>query len=581
MSLESSPVIRVGSRKSQLALRQTDLVIHLLRNYYPDYKFEIVKISTTGDNILEKALSKIGDKNLFTKELEVALLNNEIDFAVHSLKDVPTVMPEGLVIGCICARVSPFDVVLMNPVNRGKTLRDLPPNSVIGTSALRRIAVLKRQFPDLCFTSIRGNLATRLQKLDASVGKIINTNGAAQKYDALILAEAGVLRVGWESRIDEVGKLAIFLDTWCSSKYLDLDRYAVGQGALACECRLGDTRIQTFLSTIHSEAPALACISERAFMSRLEGGCSTPIAVRTYLNPGGVAGIKGDDAGKARTMSLDAAVLSLDGTRCVEGKLSTDLPFSMPWDCRKRARRDKSETSSQPMFLNDEISEQSLDDIKELLKQNNGNELVTSRKRKEQCQHSADSLRTSEFVRRVHGMMDGNHGKSMQHLAKDLQVRGEFMWIKRTHENRLMYAKGLLKKLKHPEEEECLWFFSDKKNFHQDEKTSLIVLAVTGRSNQRIACLRYDCDSAEEESAKDENSIILGVQVYPICGVGRLRMVRARSLGEALADHLRAAGAGEILAEIRETGTSKSDPVKPKQIQQSISIMDSDEKASY
>lgn len=210
MSFESSPVIRVGSRRSQLALLQTDLVIHLLRNYYPDYKFEIVKISTTGDNILEKALSKIGDKNLFTKELEVALLNNEIDFAVHSLKDVPTVMPEGLVIGCICARVSPFDVVLMNPVNRGKTLRDLPPDSVIGTSALRRIAVLKRQFPDLCFKSIRGNLATRLQKLDASVEKIITTNGAAQKYDALILAEAGVLRVGWESRIDEVGKLAMF-----------------------------------------------------------------------------------------------------------------------------------------------------------------------------------------------------------------------------------------------------------------------------------------------------------------------------------------------------------------------------------
>ncbi|VUZ46471.1 unnamed protein product [Hymenolepis diminuta] len=427
MSLESPPVIRVGSRKSQLALLQTDLVIHLLRNYYPDYKFEIVKISTTGDNILEKALSKIGDKNLFTKELEVALLNNEIDFAVHSLKDVPTVMPEGLVIGCICARVSPFDVVLMNPMNRGKTLRDLPPDSVVGTSALRRIAVLKRQFPDLCFKSIRGNLATRLQKLDASVEKIIDTNGAAQKYDALILAEAGVLRVGWESRIDE---------------YLDLDRYAVGQGALACECRLGDTRIQTFLSTIHSEAPALACISERAFMSRLEGGCSTPIAVRTYLNPGGVAGIKGDGAGKARTMSLDAAVLSLDGTRCVEGKLSTDLPFSMPWDCRKRARRDKSETSSQPMFLNDEISE------------------------------------------------------------------------------------------------------------------------------------------AEEESAKDENSVILGVQVSPICGIGRLRMVRARSLGEALADHLRAAGAGEILAEIRESGTLKSDPVKPKQIQQSISTIDSNEKVS-
>ncbi|VDN96344.1 unnamed protein product, partial [Rodentolepis nana] len=326
MSLEESTVIRVGSRKSQLALLQTDIIINLLRTYYPDYKFEIVKISTTGDKILDKALSKIGDKNLFTKELEAALLSNEVDFVVHSLKDVPTVMPEGLVIGCISSRVSPFDVVLMNPANRGKTLKDLPSNSVIGTSALRRIAVLKRKFPDLCFKSVRGNLSTRLQKLDSSIENGANENGATQKYSALILAEAGVVRVGWESRIDE---------------YLDRDRYAVGQGALACECRLGDTRIQSLLSTIHNEAPALACIAERAFMSRLEGGCSTPIAVRTYLNPGGVAGIKGDDSVKARTISLDAAVLSLDGTRCVEGKMSTDLPFFMPWDCPKRARRDE------------------------------------------------------------------------------------------------------------------------------------------------------------------------------------------------------------------------------------------------
>lgn len=209
MSLGSSPVIRVGSRKSQLALLQTNFVIELLQKYYPEYEFQIVKILTTGDKILDQELSKIGDKNLFTKELEIALINKQVDFVVHSLKDVPTVMPEGLVIGCICARSSPFDVVLMNPSNRGKVLDDLPPNSVIGTSALRRIAVLRRKFPKLCFQSVRGNLSTRLQKLDSVAEEVDNSNLSGPKYDALILAEAGVLRIGWKSRIDEVRFLSL------------------------------------------------------------------------------------------------------------------------------------------------------------------------------------------------------------------------------------------------------------------------------------------------------------------------------------------------------------------------------------
>lgn len=197
-------VIRVGSRKSQLALLQTSFVINLLQQRHPQCNFEIVKISTTGDKILDKDLSKIGDKNLFTKELEFALLNGTVDFVVHSLKDVPTTVSEGLILGCICSRSSPFDVVLMSPSNRGKKLSELPPNSIIGTSALRRIAVLKRSFPHLKFLSVRGNLSTRLQKLDAPRPKEGCSSLTSPMYDALILAEAGVLRVGWGLRIDEV-----------------------------------------------------------------------------------------------------------------------------------------------------------------------------------------------------------------------------------------------------------------------------------------------------------------------------------------------------------------------------------------
>ncbi|VDN08957.1 unnamed protein product [Dibothriocephalus latus] len=206
-------VIRVGSRKSQLALVQTNIVIEALQENFPDLRFEVVKMSTKGDKILDMALSKIGDKNLFTKELENALYLKEVDFVVHSLKDVPTVMPPGLVLGCVTNRVSPFDVVLMSNANRGKKLAELPKNSNVGTSALRRIAILRRKHPHLDFSSIRGNLSTRLQKLDAC-SDTKNTNGGSSHqpsaYDAIILAEAGILRLGWQDRIDEVSRPAPF-----------------------------------------------------------------------------------------------------------------------------------------------------------------------------------------------------------------------------------------------------------------------------------------------------------------------------------------------------------------------------------
>lgn len=202
MGVDNRRVVRVGTRKSQLALFQTDIIINRLRKIHHEVDFEVIKIATIGDKILDVALSKIGDKNLFTKELEQALYVNKVDFVVHSLKDVPTVMPDGLIIGCISDRCSPFDAVLMSPANRGKTLAQLPSKAVIGTSALRRIAVLKRQFPHLEFLSVRGNLSTRLKKLDAYYEA--EDSQSVPKYDALILAEAGVERIGLEERIDEV-----------------------------------------------------------------------------------------------------------------------------------------------------------------------------------------------------------------------------------------------------------------------------------------------------------------------------------------------------------------------------------------
>ena len=215
MSSESSSIIRVGSRQSQLAVLQTKLIISLLQKFHPEYTFEIVTVATIGDKILDKELSKIGDRSLFTKELELALQNDTVDFVVHSLKDVPTILPKDLVLGCICARASPFDVVLMSPFNRGKRLSELPPNSVIGTSALRRIAVLKRKFSHLNFLSVRGNLSTRLQKLDATPD--ICDSPSKPKYDALILAQAGIQRIGWKSRIDEVMPVCFFVQFCASS----------------------------------------------------------------------------------------------------------------------------------------------------------------------------------------------------------------------------------------------------------------------------------------------------------------------------------------------------------------------------
>lgn len=285
--MSSKKTVKVGSRKSQLALIQTNTIIDALKKVNKDVNFEIVSMSTTGDKILDIALSKIGEKNLFTRELEIALETKEVDLVVHSLKDLPTTLPDGLVVGCVYKRDSPYDAVVMHPKHKGKKLQDLEDGSVIGTSSLRRASQLQRKYTDLKFESIRGNLNTRLKKLDED-----------DKYDAIILAEAGLIRMGWGDRMSQV------LPS-------DLCMYAVSQGAMAAECRADDTETLNLLSQIHDLDTAMACIAERAFLKTLEGGCSVPVAVFTDI--------------KDSKLSITGGVFSIDGTQCVQDSVVKDL----------------------------------------------------------------------------------------------------------------------------------------------------------------------------------------------------------------------------------------------------------------
>uniref|UniRef100_A0A3B3V3F6 Porphobilinogen deaminase n=1 Tax=Poecilia latipinna TaxID=48699 RepID=A0A3B3V3F6_9TELE len=282
-----SRVIRIGTRKSQLARIQTDSVADKLKELYPDFHLEIVAMSTTGDIILDRALSKIGEKSLFTKELENALERNEVDLVVHSLKDLPTSLPAGFTIGAVLKRENPHDAVVLHPSNTGKTLDTLPEKSVIGTSSLRRAAQLKKRFPHLEFKDIRGNLNTRLKKLDEK-----------DDFAAIILAAAGLKRMGWENRIS-----MILEPEDCM--------YAVGQGALAVEVRARDADILEMVSVLHDPDTVLRCIAERAFLKQLEGGCSVPVAVHTKV--------------KESQLYMTGAVYSLDGSQSIKETMQTSI----------------------------------------------------------------------------------------------------------------------------------------------------------------------------------------------------------------------------------------------------------------
>ncbi len=273
----SRPVC-IGSRDSELAMVQTNWVCSELRRAHPDRHFDVLEMKTQGDKILDVALAKIGDKGLFTKELETAMLDGRTDLAVHSLKDLPTTLPEGLILGVITEREDPNDAVVVREDLEARSLETLSEGSIVGTSSLRRLAQLKSCYPHLTFRDIRGNLNTRLRKLDEG------------QYDAIVLAVAGLKRLGWHDRITEILPPAISL-------------HAVGQGALGIECRDQDSAILELIAPLNHEPTALRCRAERALLRTLEGGCQVPIGVYTEI--------------LGETLSLSGIVASLDGKTLV------------------------------------------------------------------------------------------------------------------------------------------------------------------------------------------------------------------------------------------------------------------------
>lgn len=251
----SSREIRIATRKSALALWQAEYVKARLEQAHPGILVTLVPMVSRGDKLLDSPLSKIGGKGLFVKELETALLENEADIAVHSMKDVPMDFPEGLGLFCICEREDPRDAFVSNTY---ASLDDLPQGSIVGTSSLRRQAQLLTRRPDLQIRFLRGNVNTRLAKLDAG------------EYDAIILAAAGLIRLGFEQRITSPISIEDSLP-------------AGGQGAVGIECRSADPEIHALLTPLHHADTAVRVTAERALNKHLNGGCQVPIACYAVL----------------------------------------------------------------------------------------------------------------------------------------------------------------------------------------------------------------------------------------------------------------------------------------------------------
>ena len=242
-------IIRIATRQSPLALWQAEHVAELLERAFPGLKTQLVKMVTRGDKILDAPLAKIGGKGLFVKELEQGMLEGTADIAVHSMKDVPVDFPVGLHLAAILSREDPTDAFVSNNYS---TLNELPTNARIGTSSLRRQCQIKERFPEADVMPLRGNVNTRLAKLDAG------------DYDAIILASAGLKRLGMAERITQS------LDTGVSLP-------AIGQGAIGIECRVDDAEINAMLRELHDSETGLCVTAERAMNARLNGGCQVPI----------------------------------------------------------------------------------------------------------------------------------------------------------------------------------------------------------------------------------------------------------------------------------------------------------------
>lgn len=245
----------VATRGSKLALAQAGLVADLLRAAHSGLEIELTIVQTKGDLVLDRALSKIGDKGLFVKEIEQALLERSADLAVHSCKDLPSVIPDGLLLAAFPPREDPRDVLISR---HDLTLHTLPVGARVGTSSLRRACQLRHTRPDLHVVDLRGNVDTRLRK--AQTGD----------YDAIVLAAAGLKRLDLQAAITEVFEPDTLVPM-------------VGQGALAIECRADDSEVQRLLAPLNDVRTAAAVLAERAFLRRLEGGCQVPIAAHATL----------------------------------------------------------------------------------------------------------------------------------------------------------------------------------------------------------------------------------------------------------------------------------------------------------
>ncbi len=278
--------IVIATRGSKLALWQAEWIKSLLLEIDPDFDMELNKIKTTGDKILDVPLAQVGGKGLFVKEIEEAMLRGEADLAVHSMKDVPTDLPEGLHLSAITKREDPRDAFITAVSGQRsavsiKSFKDLPRGANIGTSSLRRICQILNKRPDLKITQLRGNVDTRIKKLDEG------------KFDAIILATAGVKRLGFADRITE--KLPV-----------EVSLPAIGQGAVGIECRVDDKFINGLLKKLNHKETSVCVRAERAFLKKLEGGCQVPIAAYAKLKNGRIV--------------IEGLVGSLDGKTLIRDK---------------------------------------------------------------------------------------------------------------------------------------------------------------------------------------------------------------------------------------------------------------------
>ena len=279
----------IGTRGSALARTQTEWVAQQLRDAHPNLEIETVIIKTKGDKITDVPLAKIGGKGLFTKELEVALVDGRIDIAVHSLKDLPTELPEGIALAAVPVRESPYDALVSTKYD---SIGDLPKGATVGTSSLRRQAQLRATRPDLDIVDLRGNIDTRIGKVESG------------ELDGAILAAAGLNRLG---RADAIA----------AELGIDDMMPAVAQGALGIEARIDDSETQSILEAVHHEDTWIAARAERAFLSALEGGCQVPLGGHATLND--------------ENISMVGAVWPVDGSKSIAGKCdgSVDDPESV------------------------------------------------------------------------------------------------------------------------------------------------------------------------------------------------------------------------------------------------------------